>query len=425
MTNNWKRIFFPIWIGQAFSLLGSMLVDFAIIWWLTADTGSATVLAIATLCEVMPRVIIGPFAGALVDRLKRKWVMVGADAAIAATTLVFAWLFSQNAITIWHIYILLFIRATGGLFHENAMQSATSLMVPESQLTRVSGLNMTLRGAMRIASPMLGALLISLISMQQVLLIDVGTALIAILPLLFVTVPEPQKTTAHQQTGAGIIQDVRAGLKYTFSWKGLAIIMLASTAIDLLAMPALNLMPILVTQKLGGAASELAIVESAFGLGYLLGGVLLGVWGGFKKRINTSLLGLLLSGAALLAIWITPGSAFEVTVGLIAVVGLSLPIVNGPMGALIQTYVRPEMQGRVFTLSGAMSGIGTPLSLLIAGPVADAVGINIWYLIGGLGIIGVGLIMGTQKVVREIESSEQAKDARQAISVASSANITE
>ena len=143
---NWKRTFFPIWVGQAFSLLGSELVQFSLIWYLTNKTGSASVLAAASFVALLPRVFLSPISGALVDRWNRQKVMIYADALIAAATMILADIFWLKYIQVWHIYLILFIRAIGSGFNWSAMQASTSLMVPKDQLARISGMNQTLRG---------------------------------------------------------------------------------------------------------------------------------------------------------------------------------------------------------------------------------------------------------------------------------------
>ena len=163
---NWKTRFFTIWSGQAISLFGSRLVQFALIWWLTQETGSATVLAIATLIGLLPQVIIGPFAGALVDRWKRRQVILVADTTIALATLLLAYLFSIDAVGVGTIYGLLLVRGIGESFHWPAMSAATSLMVPKEQLTRVQGVNQMLQGALSIFAAPLGALLLAVLPLQ-------------------------------------------------------------------------------------------------------------------------------------------------------------------------------------------------------------------------------------------------------------------
>ena len=191
------RPFFTIWIGQVFSLLGSQLVQFALIWWLTQQTGSATVLALASIVGLVPQVVLGPFVGPLIDRWSRKWTMILADAAVALSTVVLVYLFWAGTVEVWHIYVILFIRALGGSFHWPAMTASVSLMVPQEHLTRVQGLNQILNGGLRIASAPLGALLISLFPMENVLMIDIVTAALAIVTLAFVHVPNPRSNEAE------------------------------------------------------------------------------------------------------------------------------------------------------------------------------------------------------------------------------------
>src|SRR5678815_4349852 len=181
ISKNWAAHFFTVWTGQAFSLFGSALVQFALIWWLTQKSGSATVLALATLVGMLPQIVIGPFAGALVDRWNRRIIMIVADGSIALCTLFLAWLFATGHVQIWHVYVIMALRALGTAFHFPAMSASTPLMVPEEQLTRISGMNQTLQGLMALVAPPVGALLISVFPTQGVLFVDIGTAMLAIL----------------------------------------------------------------------------------------------------------------------------------------------------------------------------------------------------------------------------------------------------
>jgi len=161
------RPFFILWSGQAISLYGSAIVQFALIWWLTQETGSATILAAAALVGLLPQVLLGPFVGVLVDRWSRRWVMAAADSMIALATILLALLFWLEVVAVWHLFGLMFLRAVGGAFHHPAMQSSTALMVPHDQLTRIQGLNQMLEGSLNIISAPLGALVLSLLPMQE------------------------------------------------------------------------------------------------------------------------------------------------------------------------------------------------------------------------------------------------------------------
>jgi DHA3 family macrolide efflux protein-like MFS transporter len=394
-NSRWQRPFFLIWGGQAFSLLGSSLVQFALVWWLTQETGSATVLAIATLVAMLPGIVIGPFAGALVDRWPRRWVMVMADASVALATalaLVLAW---NGSLQPWHVYVVMFIRGCGGAFHWPAMQASTSLMVPVQHLARVAGMNQTLYGLMNIMAPPLGALLLSLAALPLILLIDIVTAALAIAPLLFIAVPQPPPAPAAGPRSS-VLADLRAGLRYVWVWPGLLMVMVIATVINFVLTPAFSLMPLLVVDHFQGGPWHLGGLESAFGIGVVLGGLVLSAWGGFRRRIYTSLAGLVGMGLGVMLIGLTPVSLFALALGAMFLAGFTQPMVNGPIMAIIQATVAPEMQGRVLALMLAAATAMTPLSLAVAGPVADVVGITPWYVAGGLICLlmaGVGLLM--------------------------------
>jgi DHA3 family macrolide efflux protein-like MFS transporter len=385
--------FWIVWTGQAVSLLGSQLVQFALIWWLTKSTGSATVLATASLVGLLPQVVFGPLVGALVDRWNRRNVMLVADSVIALATVGLAFLFWAGVVQVWHVYLLMFVRATAGGFHWPAMQASTTLMVPPGQLTRVQGLNQTLGGALNIASAPLGALLLEVLPMQGILGIDVVTALFAIVPLFFIAIPQLQghEPGAATPAKASVWQDFRAGLRYVWAWPGLVMIMLMATVINLVLNPAFSLLPILVTKHFEGGALQLGWLESAFGIGVLCGGLTLSAWGGFKRRIVTSLFGLIGLGLSTLLVGLTPASSFLLAVVGALFIGIMMPITNGPIMAVMQVSVSPEMQGRVFTLVSSVAAAMSPLGLIVAGPVADTFGVRVWFIAGGIVTLSMGL----------------------------------
>jgi DHA3 family macrolide efflux protein-like MFS transporter len=381
---NWQLPFFTIWTGQAFSVLGSQLVQFALVWWLTQETGSAMVLATAALVGMLPGILLGPFAGALVDRTNRRRVMLVADGGIALATLGLALLYAAGIMRPWHIYAIMMIRSLGGTFHWPAMQASTSLMVPRKHLARVQGANQTLFGALNIVSPPLGAVLIELLPLHGVLGIDIGTALLAIVPLLFVAIPQPPRLS---EAGAAfkttLWQDVVEGLRYVAGWTGLCLIGLMATMINMLFTPAMTLLPLVVTKHFGGQALELGWLNSAWGAGVVLGGLTLSVWGGFKRRMVTSLTGVIGMGVGSLLMGFAPAGALWLALAGMFMAGLMNPIANGPLFAAVQATVAPEVQGRVFTLMGSVASAVSPLGLLIAGPVADQFGAQTWFLLGG------------------------------------------
>jgi len=390
----WKIPFFTIWTGQAFSLVGSMLVQFALVWWLTEYTGSATVLATASLVGLLPGIFVGPFAGVLVDRWNRRVVMIVADAIIALATIGLAYLFAAGAVRVWHVYAIMFIRAVAGGFHWPAMEASTSLMVPENHLSRVAGLNQALHGAMNVVSPPLGAFLLSLLPLQAVLMIDVGTAALAVVPLFFTYIPQPRPRPASAEAQEGkpsLWRDLRQGLRYVWGWPGLFAVLVMGAVGNFLFNPAFSLLPLLVTDHFGGQAFHLGWLEATTGIGILLGGLILGAWGGFRRRILTSLMGFVGIGVGILGLGLAPASTFWLALGATFLVGMAIAMTDGPFAAVIQAQVAPDMQGRVFTLMHSLLKAMSPLSLAIAGPVADWLGVRIWYVVGGVACVLMGL----------------------------------
>ncbi len=399
----WMQRFLPLWIGQLVSLLGSGLVQFALVWYLTQQTGSAVVLATATLVALIPDVFLGPFAGALVDRWNRKRVMIIADGSVALATLGLVILFWTGAIQVWHIYVALFIRSLGGIFHWPAMQASTSLMVPEGQLARLSGLNQAVRGALNIAAPPLGALLMTLVPMYGVLAVDIFTAAIAIGILIFITVPQPAGHTETEVTPKQLIKDVAAGARYMARWPGALQLVGMAALINFVLAPSGTLMPLLVTKELDGGVWHLGALDSAMGIGIVIGGLLLGLWGGFKRKVYTSLFGIVGIGVSVMVLASAPVSMFAIAVIGVVLMGMMGPIANGPLQAMMQAKVAPNMQGRVFTLISALCTAMMPLSMVVAAPVAEWLGVRSWYWLGGILTVLAGAICWMMPKIRAME----------------------
>ncbi len=411
-NKRWARPFFTIWIGQALSLVGSQAGGFALVWWLTQKTGgSATILALMTFISMLPFVLLGPFIGAMVDRLNRRQVMIVADSLIALFSAGLAVLSWAGVLQVWHVFVIMFVRALGGVFHYSAMQASTSLMVPKSQLARVGGMNQTLRGALDIITPPIGAFLMQVLPLLAIMGIDVLTAAFAIAPLFFIHIPQPERRAEAAPVAAGerpspvvvLWRDVVAGFTYVWHWTGLFIILLMATVLNMLANPGFSLLPILVKNHFGGDALQLGWLNSAWGIGLIAGGLTLSVWGGFRRKIYTSLTGLVGMGLGTLIVGIASPTGFWLAWGGMLFAGFMNPIVNAPFLALLQSAVAPEIQGRVFTAVSSMSGAASLLGMVIAGPVADWAGVQLWFIAAGIISISMAVAMRSIPAVMRIE----------------------
>ena len=241
-------------------------------------------------------------------------------------------------------------------------------------------------------------------------MVDIGTAALAVIPLLFVAIPQPPRQIA-QANGTvkktSYWHDLREGFVYVVKWPGLFGLILLAMALNFFLSPSSSLLPLLVKKDFNGTAQELAWVESIFGLGVILAGLALSVWGGFKRRIITSFFGIIGIGIGVILTGLAPAHLFWLLLAASFVVGFAQVFANGPLSAIFQSTIAPDMQGRVFSLIGAGATAMMPLSLLIAGPISDWLGVRTWYLFGGSLCILMTVVAFFIPVITNIEENRQ------------------
>jgi DHA3 family macrolide efflux protein-like MFS transporter len=256
-------------------------------------------------------------------------------------------------------------------------------------------MNQTLQGAMNVLAPVMGALLLGVIPIQGILLIDVGTALLAVLPLIFIPIPQPtvSKTISGEQLTETPTfgQELKAGLQYVWNWPGLRIMIIMATVSNFMTIPAMSFIPLVVTQHFGLSVLEVGWMGTTQGIGLLTGGLLLVTWGGFKKRMLTTLPAVILMGIGLTFIGLAPKDllAFALVGNLIF--SFMRPIIDGSIFAMLQAIIPPEKQGRVLSIILSGSAASAFGGLLIAGPVVDATSLPLWFITAGVVCIAVGL----------------------------------
>lgn len=374
-TRSWLSRFLLILVGQGFSLLGSGLVQFAIIWWLTRETGSPIVLTIASIVGLVPMILVSPWAGVVADRFNRKRVLILADSFIATATLLMAVLFYMGQLEVWLIYVLLALRATGSAFHQPAFDAAMPLIAPPEQLVRVSAMMQMIRSGINLVSPMLGALLIEVFNLPTVLLIDVVTAFIAVLLLAPVPIPDVHDPSSMQSSARGYLRDLQEGIRYVRRWRGLSILILIFAFSNFLLSPMLSLMPLIVRTYFGGGARHYGYFEIAFAFGMIAGSLSLTVWGGFRRKIVSINLAQIVCGLALTAAGFAQPDQYPIVLASIFVCGITSAYINSPAMAIVQTQVDKEMLGRVMSIISTLCMIAMPISLAFAGPLADRIGL--------------------------------------------------
>jgi DHA3 family macrolide efflux protein-like MFS transporter len=296
------------------------------------------------------------------------------------------------------------VRAIGGGFHQSAVGASVVLLVPNEHLARVQGMSHALRGGMDVFAAPLGALLLSVVPIQAILAIDITTALIAIAPLLCLGIPQPAR--APGAGASALLRDVAEGLRYVLSWPGLLIVLAMVTLINFLMTPTLSLLPLLVTRHFGAGAAELGWLNAASGAGVIGGGIVLGLWGGLRRRVVTAQLGLIGLGLATAGIGAAPAGLFVLAAAASFLTGLMTPITNGSYGAMLQSIIPPELQGRVFALIMSAAMAIAPIGLLVAGPAADLFGVRSWFWLAGAVCAAMGAAGFFIPAVMQIEQQK-------------------
>lgn len=246
-----------------------------------------------------------------------------------------------------------------------------------------------------------------LLPLYGVISIDVATAAVAIFILLLVTIPQPVVAGAGEQiTPKRLWKDVTEGFSYLRKWKGALYLLGIAMLINFLLAPSGTLMPLLVTKHFHGEAIQLGLIDSGWGIGAVAGGLLLGAWGGFKRRIYTSLTGVSGIGLGVLMMGLAPATMFWLAVAGSVFIGVMNATANAPLQAIMQARVAPEMQGRVFTMIGSFCSAMMPLAMLVAAPVAELTGVRTWFIAGGILTLVIGLGAFFVRDLRNIEEHQ-------------------
>ena len=402
MNNNWKRTFTIIWSGQFFSILTSSLVNFAIIIWLSLQTGSAEMLAWAAIAAMLPQSIIGPFTGALIDRGNRKLVMMLADTFIALCTLLLAILFWLDVAELWHIFALLALRSIGSAFHMPAMQASVPLLAPTDQLTRIAGINQIIASVSQIAGPALGAMLITIWDIEYVLIFDVAGALLAVTSLFFVHIPNPEKQNELERD---ILKEMKEGAMVVLRNRGLSFVFLYSTLVVFFIVPISVLFPLMTLDYFNGTEFQAGIIEAIWSVGALVGGAIMGVKVYKVNRVGLiNWMHLLLGVAFLLSGLLSPTGFvwFAVLTGLSGITGA---VYNSAFTGLIQTKIESTALGRVFSMYYTIALIPAMLGLIGIGFIADTIGLNNSFIISGIIIMIIGIVAFNTKSAMKLDKT--------------------
>nr|WP_256975888.1 MFS transporter [Paenibacillus sp. MY03] len=406
---NWKRNIILFLSSQTISLFGSALVQYAIMWHVTLTTKSGLMMTLFIICGFIPTFLLSPFAGVWADRFNRKYLIIIADAMIAAVTLILAITFLMGYNATWLLFVIAAVRALGAGIQTPAVGAILPQIVPEDKLTRVNGINGTLQALMMFVAPIVSASLLTFATIELILFIDVVTAILAILTLLlFLKIPLHKKATDKQSTS--YMDDFKLGLTYIKNHSFLKPFFIFFAFFFVLMAPAAFLTPLQVARSFGEEYWRLTAIEIAFSVGMMAGGAIIASWGGFRNKVYTMAFANLVMGVCTLLLGIMP--VFWVYLIIMGLFGVAMPMANTPTTVLLQEKVDPDYMGRIFGVFGMISTSMMPIGMMIFGPLADV--IEIEWLLAGTGLLIVVLTFFFVGNKRLIEAGKPAvKEATQ------------
>lgn len=398
----WRFNFYRMWTGQFLSGITSQIVQYALLWYLTVETKSATMISLATIIGFLPGIFISPFVGPIIDRHNKKWLMIGTDMLTALAALVLAVIgFVGHSFPLWMVFLAMFVRSLAQTFQYPTLQSITPTLVPMDMLTKISGQIGAFQSVQMIIAPAVAGVLFGAFNINYVILLDVIGAIFGSATMLITKLPE-----RRQQDGPiHFWQDMAAGWALLRRDRGIFQLTLIGAVFTLIFMPAGAVYPLMTTQYFRGTVPMASVVEVVFSVGMMLGGIWIGWRGAGKNRIYAlfgSILSVAISGifSGILSRDFTGFVLFNI---LNFFFGLGVPFFNAPFVAMIQERFAPEMLGRIIGLTSMLMNLAGPLGLVAAGPIADRFGVNMLFIIMGVGSLLVGASMLLLPAVRHID----------------------
>ncbi|CAB4627402.1 unannotated protein [freshwater metagenome] len=365
----WKNKVAVFLVGQTVSTFGSFLVQYAIIWHLTLTTKSGVILALAAVFGFLPQAIVSIFAGVWADRVNRKVMIIISDTVIALSTLGLAFFMLSGVNDLWLIFLVMAVRSIGAGVQMPAISALLPQIVPTDQLMRVNGINSSIQSSLGLLAPVAAAAVYSTMSLVAILFIDVLTAIIGVSLLATIAVPTLARAASSEKPS--YFSDMKEGLSYIFSHDLVRWVMAIFGIVFFLIVAPSNLAPLMLVRNFGSEVWLLTALELSFGVGMVIGGVLMATFGSKLDRLNMIIGTSILFGVLAIGQGLTTN--LIVFYVLFFLIGLAVPAFSTSAMTLLQETVEPERQGRVFGFVGIVMAVAMPLGMAILGPLADIV----------------------------------------------------
>lgn len=394
--NLWLRKAVLFMASQGVTVLGSSIVQMAIIWYVTIQTSSGIWLTVLTLSAFLPQMLISFFAGVWADRYNKKKIIILADILIAVTTLILAiFLLNGNLgdTTLYAIVIASIIRSIGTGIQNPTVNSMIPQLVPEDKLMKFNGINSSLQSLIQFASPLIAGGILVFSPIYNVLFLDVLTAIIGVGILLFIKVEKNNPQNTQEKTS--ILKDIKEGISFSVSDKLIGKLLLIYGMFIFLSVPSSFMTTLIITRNFGEDYLLLSISEAVGFVAMFLSGMLLGMWGGFKNRNKTLAIGIVLYSIFAICLGIT--TQYWAFVIVIFLISFSIPIIQTTTMTVLQEKVVPEMQGRVFSLLNVMFSGFMPLGMLLFGVLSDFVHMSYLIIPTGVALLIIGVLIPLSK----------------------------
>ncbi|WP_460707301.1 MFS transporter [Myceligenerans halotolerans] len=405
----WKKKVALFLVGQTISLLGSMIVMFAVMWHLTIETRSGSVLMLSIVFGMLPQAFVSIFGGVWADRHHRKFLIMGSDTVIALATLGLALLMVSGVDSLWVIYTALAVRSVFAGIQTPAVSAMIPQITPPDQLMRVNGMFQSVQSGMMLVAPAAAAAVYANFDIVTVFFLDVVTALLGVGMLALVAVPRLVRRDSGDAP-VSYFGDLTAGVRYIRAHSPIRWLMILFALTMFLVGAPSYLTPLMVTRTFGDEVWKLTANELFWGSGMLLGGLVMAVVGPrIKRRVRLLVGSVLATGVLVFCLGISTNMWVFFVIGL--AIGIMFAAQSTPSMTIIQERVEPEMQGRVFGFVGIVMTVAMPLSMVVFGPLADRFSVESLLVVAGLLLFAVvGAILAVPAARRSLARIDVAPD---------------
>ncbi|MFX0104557.1 MAG: MFS transporter [Candidatus Hodarchaeota archaeon] len=385
------RNYMIFWSGQLFSLFGSSVVYFVIIWWITIETGSAVILALASFLYILPMTICMPIAGVFADKHNRKIIIGAVDSLQALATFILVLLFQFNVANVWIVLIFISLRSIFQAFHLPTVNAIIPAMVPKDKLSRINGINFLFTGFVQILAPAVAAFLMVFLMIKQMLWIDIFTFYIALIPLVFIKIPSFNHVSEEQAASKkfSFFKEFRLGITTLKIIPGLMMMILLSMLINFLIRPLDTLLPLFINVNHGGDEGLYALASVIFQVGIISGALITSFKKNWKNKIRIIFICIGIAMVGYMIIALAPKGLFLIIGGMGGfILAINLPIINALYQTFVQTTVPANRIGRITSIDHTLSMAISPIGTLISGPIAEFISIPIlFFSCGFIGLI--------------------------------------